>query len=65
MLTSQDEALTTAVLRLNPRGTKPFYNTSVGCEESCNMSAAPLFSRKTRGMDGAGWDLQPCPDRQC
>lgn len=52
MLTSRDEAHTTALLRLNPRGTKPFYNTSAGCEESYNMSAAPfIFKEKTHN----GW----------
>lgn len=52
MLTSRDEAHTTALLRLNPRGTKPFYNTSAGYEESYNMSAAPfIFKEKTHN----GW----------
>lgn len=50
MLTSRDEAHTTAVLRLrlSPRGTKPLYDTSDGREGSCNMSTAPFISQERR-----------------
>lgn len=50
-LTSRDEAHTIAVLCLNPRGTKPFYNTSAGCEGSCNVTAA-LFIFQENTHDG-------------